>query len=484
MKVRIQPIEIDVPENDPFANDRLERQMPAKVLGHLIKRQTGPCVLAVDAAWGNGKTTFLRMWSQQLRNEGFPVIVFNAWETDSSGEPFVALSSELTKGIKESADDSLTAKIIETRKAAQEVLRRAIPGAIRLATGGVLDVSPMLEAETGELLGSIAGDRLAAYDKAKNSIASFRETLQEMADDLSEQTGEPLIVMIDELDRCRPTYAIELLEVAKHLFSVNNVVFVLAVNRTELIHSIRAVYGGDFDGDGYLRRFFDVDVRLPDPKRVAYIDMLLDATGIEDHIGRMHYQSPFGDANDVRNQLLRMFGNSTVSLRDVGQAIHRLGLVLSSLGNSQHSFAVSSVVALILRAIDGELYHRFCRGDASDMEVVDRVFGFPGAKVAGRDFDGCIFEAIIIRAGIEIDNAENRGEAAYSSPLMQRYEKYIQETQESPDRSVVDQRERAMHVVDLVHKLSRPGARGFLGFINSVQRIELLSEVLVGTDKG
>ena len=79
--------------------------------------------------------------------------------------------------------------------------------------------------------------------------------------------NRPLIVVIDELDRCRPSYAVELLEVAKHLFAVDHIVFVLAVNRSELAHSIRALYGSGFDAEGYLRRFFDVDFRLPAPDR-------------------------------------------------------------------------------------------------------------------------------------------------------------------------------------------------------------------------
>ena len=49
--------------------------------------------------------------------------------------------------------------------------------------------------------------------------------------------------MVDELDRCRPSYAVELPEVVKHLFTVDGVVFVIAVNRAELTHSIRALYG-------------------------------------------------------------------------------------------------------------------------------------------------------------------------------------------------------------------------------------------------
>ena len=70
--VQIQPRDIDVPAEDPFRNDLLDRKQPAEILTHLVGSIEGPCVIAVDAAWGAGKTTFLRLWAQQLRNEGFP----------------------------------------------------------------------------------------------------------------------------------------------------------------------------------------------------------------------------------------------------------------------------------------------------------------------------------------------------------------------------------------------------------------------------
>ena len=101
MGFRVQPPPIDIPEDDPFSNDLLDRRESAEVLTHLLASIEGPCVLAVDAAWGNGKTTFLGMWSQHLRNEGFPVVGFNAWETDFSEDPFIALSTELTEGLDE-----------------------------------------------------------------------------------------------------------------------------------------------------------------------------------------------------------------------------------------------------------------------------------------------------------------------------------------------------------------------------------------------
>ena len=257
MGIRIQPQEIEVPEDDPFKYDLLDRKEPVEILTHLVGSIEGPCVLAVDAAWGTGKTTFLRIWAQYLRNEGFPVIEFNAWETDFTGDPFVALSSELNDGLREYTDEPLSEKITAAQEAAKEVIQRAIPGIIRVLTAGILDVSSLTEKEIGQFLASYAKERLASYQEARKSVQHFRTVLQDMASTLSESSqNRPLVVVIDELDRCRPSYAVELLEVAKHLFSVDHIVFVLAINRSELAHSIRSLYGSNFDGDGYLRRFF------------------------------------------------------------------------------------------------------------------------------------------------------------------------------------------------------------------------------------
>ena len=101
MSIPIKPRDIEVPKDDPFKYDLLGRREPAEVLTRLVVNlDEGPCVLAIDAAWGAGKTTFFRMWTQHLRNKEFPVVEVNAWETDFSEEPFVTLSTELIDGIK------------------------------------------------------------------------------------------------------------------------------------------------------------------------------------------------------------------------------------------------------------------------------------------------------------------------------------------------------------------------------------------------
>ena len=481
MGIRIQPREIEVPEAAPFKNDLLGRRGPAEILTHIVGSIDGPCVLAIDAAWGTGKTTFLKIWSQYLRNEGFPVVEFNAWETDFAGEPFVALSTELTNAFQKYSEDLSADRISAAKKAAKEVLRWVVPGAIRLATAGFLDVGQLAEKEIGQALASYAEYQLSRYQDARESVEKFRTALQEMAITLSEgREGRPLVVVIDELDRCRPSYAVELLEIAKHLFAVDHIVFVLAVNRAELAQSVRVLYGTDFDAEGYLSRFFDVDFRLPDLGRRPFIEASLEAIRLNDYFTRTKDPEAGQGYETVKTLLVAFFDAPDLSLRRIAQAIHRLGLVFASLRSDQRSFTLAAVVALILRTVDSDLYHRFVRGEVSDLEVVDKMFNRPGARTLQQQHAGRLFEATIIVATQERLSDRPIGFNVVESPLLRRYQELV-DTDKSDDASPSPDRERADRVIGLVQDFRRAGSfhTGASGFRYSVERIELLSTGLI-----
>lgn len=476
MGIRIQPQEIEVPKDDPFKNDLLDRKEPVEILTHLVGSIEGPCVLAVDAAWGTGKTTFLRIWAQYLKNQGFPVIEFNAWETDFTGDPFVALSSELTDGLSEYKDAPLPEKVAAAKNAAKEVILRAVPGIIRIATAGILDVSPLMEKEIGQLLASQAQERLTSYQEARKSVQHFKTVLQDMASTLATANqDQPLVVVIDELDRCRPSYAVELLEVAKHLFRVDHIVFVLAVNRSELAHSIRSLYGSSFDGDEYLRRFFDIDFQLPAPNdREKFITALLNAIRIDQYFERTQDQQGQADANNARKLLQVFFAKSDLSLRKIEQAIHRLGLVLASLRSDRASFAIVVVVTLILRTIDSDLFLQFIRGEISDEDVADELFNRPWAKELREVYAGQLAEAVII-AGSEDLNIESK--------LWQKYNALIeQENDATPNQ---DDQRHAQGVINIAQHFLESYVRygRGIGFTQSVLRLDLLSPDLMDEDE-
>ena len=245
MRYEVKPPEVDVPEKDPFRNDRLDRCPTAEALSRLIGTIDGPCVVSLDAEWGMGKTTFLRMWQGHLHQQGFPVVMFNAWDNDFANEPFLALSEELREAL--SRYDGVEPGAVEMLAAsATKVLVNSVPAivglTVNLATGGV--GGGLVEGAVGHVM-ALGKPDPSRYGKAKEAMSEFRSALETAADAQAavEGVSPPLVVLIDELDRCRPSNAVELLEVLKHLFAVKGVVFVLAVNRSQLEHAVKALYG-------------------------------------------------------------------------------------------------------------------------------------------------------------------------------------------------------------------------------------------------
>ena len=222
-----------------------------------------------------------------------------------------------------------------------------------------------------------AKDALSGYAQTQRTVSQYRLSLQAMADAHWADKGQkPIVVFIDELDRCRPSYAVELLETAKHIFSVNHVVYVLAVNRSELTHSVKALYGEGFGATAYLRRFFDVDFRLPPPDRHKFIEHLLTSASIpsffeeiQDNLMRERYRQSV-------DALTEFFNDSAFTLRDVGQAVHRFGLVLSSLSKAELALIRTLTALLIIQQLDPSLYRRLADHDdtLTDEQAVEEVF--------------------------------------------------------------------------------------------------------------
>ena len=478
MGIRVQPHVLEIPEDDPFKNDLLDRKGTIEILTNLIGSIEGPCAIAIDAAWGNGKSTFLRLWSQFLRNEKFSVVGFNAWETDYSDDPFVTLSTELIEGLNNQSENSIRKKIDNAKNCATEVVRSALPSIIRLGTAGILDLEPLLKGEIDDALTTYAKKRISSYQESKGSLASFRQALQEMADTVSESSnGLPLVVMIDELDRCRPSYAVELLEVAKHIFLVDRVIFVVAINRSQLSHSIKALYGANFDANGYLRRFFDVDFQLPDPERDNFIGSTLTSTGINEFFNRTRDKSSSQNSSFLKDMFAAFFADPELNLRQVSQAIYHFGLVLGSLRSDHRAFMLTAVVALIFRTIDKDLYYKFCRGEISDLEAAEGIFQRPGFGSIRHMHEASLFEAALIIGNHEISRANSVDRIPAESQLLKKKMELM--GSESPENFNKFQRS-ANKVVSLSNTFIREEALDrSIGFMRSVDRIELLSKSLV-----
>ena len=252
--------------------------------------------------------------------------------------------------------------------------------------------------------------------------------------------------------------------------------FVLAVNRSELAHSIKALYGSDFDAAGYLRRFFDVDFRLPDPERTAFIDAMLDAIQINKYIERTKDQSAKENAGVFKTLLHGFFAASDLSLRRIEQAIHRLGLVFASLRDDRFSFLLGTTTLLIVRTIEPEIYHQFVNGKVSDLEVIQKVLVHYDAEALQENRGKAWFEASIIAGASEgFTIHHQRTPNSNSSSLLQQYKDTL--VDKSEDSSSAADRKHAQDVVELVEFFGKQQVynRSSLGFRNAVRRLELLS---------
>ena len=241
MPIQLKPSELAVPPENPFANDKLDRKKCPETLTNLVQTAPGPLVISINGGWGTGKTVFLRMWKQHLQNSGFTTIYFNAWQDDYCHDPLIALIGQIWTELKDSAFKEIAKSV---KECAAPVFRTTVFNAVRTATAGIIDLKE-------EQLKSISEKAVDEYVTAGEKLKDLREQLGELAQEVHKK-GKPLIIIIDELDRCRPTFAIELLEKVKHIFDTPGILFVLGIDREQLGHSIKCVYGHEMDVNGYL----------------------------------------------------------------------------------------------------------------------------------------------------------------------------------------------------------------------------------------
>jgi len=286
-----KPKVIEIPHDDPWQSDKLDRHTAAENLTKLVRSLTQPFVISITSPWGTGKTTFIRMWEQQLIAENQPCIYFNAWENDFSENPFISFIGEIESYIKlKFKDDSpIQAKYNDLKEKAGSFFQKAAPIALKIATRGAIesvdDLSDLINFDPSngdsiaDFLSKYLESEIKDYQDKKKSITAFKKNLKEFASELvsKETVVGPFIIFVDELDRCRPTFALELLENIKHIFGVPNIVFVLSVDKDQLRSSVRTLYGRDMSADGYLRRFIDLEYRLEKPGTKKYTDVLFDS---------------------------------------------------------------------------------------------------------------------------------------------------------------------------------------------------------------
>jgi predicted KAP-like P-loop ATPase len=286
--MRLFPQELDIPLSEGFSPrlDIFGRKSFGDRLTNIVKAVETPLVTLLDAPWGLGKTTFIKMWIGELNKNRIPAIYFDAFANDYQEDAFIAISSEIISELdRRKAESTSVDKFKRNAVGVAKIIGlSALRIGFKAATAGTIEyadlsktateVTQSLSEEAEKGLEEILSKRLESHEEDRLAFSAFKNSLSELASELSKELGQegisdqidaiqrPLVFVIDELDRCKPTFALEILEKIKHFFSVPGVSFVLVCSMEQLAAAVRYSYGS-IDAHMYLEKFYHIRVLFP-----------------------------------------------------------------------------------------------------------------------------------------------------------------------------------------------------------------------------
>lgn len=362
-----------VENSDGFRNDIFQRQQFGDALSNLVMRSTDELVISLDGKWGEGKTTFVKMWQGHLKEKGIPSIYIDAFQNDYTEDAFISIASAITSHVDQNSAGSpeiLTFKD-QTKKVGVRLLSWTAKIGIRAATLGIIkesDIDALSEigeevaADTSETIAELVKERLNAHSKETELIQLFRESLSDLPANLTDNSSGRLVIVIDELDRCRPSFALEVLEKIKHIFSVKNVVFLLVMHKQQLEEAIKNVYGTNIDAHTYLQKFINIETYIP--KRVndrysndmeLYIKKLL----------QLHEITTWGDDRHIADCLIPLAQHFNLSLRQLEKVFTNLAIIYSTSGDNHLRLVPIIVFIAVVKVVKPTVFENLLFGRIS-----------------------------------------------------------------------------------------------------------------------
>lgn len=235
----------------------------------------GSLVLALTSKYGSGKTTFLEMWKKSLESKDESrnrplVISLNAWESDYYGDPLFAIISALIECLQ---DNNKSVKgLVDAAKNFGWFATAIGNQIVHKVTGiDVVAAGTLAEKKEGERDQSnqTMPDSFSIYQERKSAMESLKREIKSFV-----AASEPRVLfLVDELDRCKPDYAIVYLETIKHIFDIKGAVFLIAADRQQLENSAKSAFGPNLDFEEYYRKFVHREIALPQISNDGYQKM-------------------------------------------------------------------------------------------------------------------------------------------------------------------------------------------------------------------
>ncbi|MGL5777139.1 KAP family P-loop NTPase fold protein [Cetobacterium sp.] len=209
--------------------------------------------ISIDASWGMGKTLLKDVLVEKLGENGIRVKAINAWETDYFSDPMKSLIGEINGSDLNISSDTIEKgeKLIKNiGGVATKIFGTALLKKLNFTDEDITNIKSIFQ--------GIDSSGVEEYKKYKELVKSFKESFG-----VSVGTSKRVIIL-DELDRCKPSYAIELLEAIKHIFDIYNLTFIFLINKEQLKYTVENLYGCNRENEDYFEKFFDLQLIFPE----------------------------------------------------------------------------------------------------------------------------------------------------------------------------------------------------------------------------
>lgn len=319
-----------------------ESEFLDKLSKFLAESITPPFSLSINGSWGAGKTMIMKSLQKRLEEDGYPVLWFNPWEYERTEEIVHCFLIELTRFAKSRLGElskELGIFALSLATAAADLTAKLISGG-KLSYANVSKIEQDIrEALTGR------------YDK-ENPVEIIKKDFAKLTQEIAKKGGEnepekPLIVFFDDLDRCLPENALELLEALKNLFVVPNanVIFISGIDTQVAKEFISERYKG-LDSDyahNYFKKIFHFTINVPTLTEQNFEKL------IQDRFDHLFQKDPFADTkeyNDLISDFSRIVTEAGIkSIRPVHNIINQFYFLrhMNSGSMDTHNFGIENI---------------------------------------------------------------------------------------------------------------------------------------------
>lgn len=345
-------------------------------------------VFSLDDRWGQGKTSFVKMMAGDIKanhNPEFNVIYFDAYENDYYSDPFIPVVAEFHSLFSDPSSALTTYKdsfLSVAKRVGAAALIGTLKAVITTSTASMIDGAKLVDSvadsvkntseNLSDSLESYVEKKITSAKEEKQDIFAFRETLSNIHIESKKKT----VFIIDELDRAKPDFSLDLLEKIKHLFSVEGVIFILVMNRGQFEKSIEKRYGG-IDSKTYLNKFINYFISLPKTRKsdIPYHDTSTKTT-IYKYIQQIPEAGKLFDYGSLFHASLSyLIEVNNCSLREAERCISLMNLFSDSAGklNYNKNYATALIILLFLKVYDSTLYEKFISQQTNSVEILKEL---------------------------------------------------------------------------------------------------------------